>query len=191
MKALDCFSGLGGWSDGLALEGFEVLGIEIVPEIARLYKHDVIVGDVRNLVECDFGGYDLIVGSPPCRDFSKAGIFGKYFWKDKPNVPRGLSMVNAFFEIVDKSNPRFWLMENVHFLANYIHLEPRFVSRITKSMKRAFWGNFPLFLIHQNVSKPKSEDIQGRYRKWERAKIPLSISRALGRAVKEGLMNVD
>lgn len=29
MKALDLFCGLGGWSDGLALEGFEMLGIEI------------------------------------------------------------------------------------------------------------------------------------------------------------------
>jgi site-specific DNA-cytosine methylase len=26
MKALDLFCGLGGWSDGLAVEGFDVLG---------------------------------------------------------------------------------------------------------------------------------------------------------------------
>ena len=29
LKALDLFCGLGGWSDGLSLEGFEVSGVEI------------------------------------------------------------------------------------------------------------------------------------------------------------------
>jgi len=49
MKALDLFCGLGGWSDGLAMEGFEVLGVEIEPKITKLYKHDVICADVRTL----------------------------------------------------------------------------------------------------------------------------------------------
>ena len=66
MRALDLFCGFGGWSDGLVLEGFEVLGVEIEPEIAELYKHPVIVDDVRNLDPEDFRGYDVIVGSPPC-----------------------------------------------------------------------------------------------------------------------------
>ncbi|MBA7694041.1 hypothetical protein ES703_102642 [subsurface metagenome] len=36
MKALDLYCGLGGWSDGLALECFDVLGVEIDPEIAGI-----------------------------------------------------------------------------------------------------------------------------------------------------------
>src|SRR4030042_3137648 len=66
-QALDLFSGFGGWSDGLAAEDFEVLGVEIEPKIAALYKHPVIVADVCDLDPNDFRGYDLIVGSPPCR----------------------------------------------------------------------------------------------------------------------------
>jgi len=63
MKALDLFCGLGGWSDGLSIEGFEILGVEINQEIADLYNHPVIVADVRDLNGKDFQGYDLIVGS--------------------------------------------------------------------------------------------------------------------------------
>jgi len=49
MKALDLFCGLGGWSDGLVMEGFEVLGVEINPKIAELYKHPCLIADVREL----------------------------------------------------------------------------------------------------------------------------------------------
>jgi len=67
-------------------------------------------------------------------------------------------------------------------------------------MKRSFWGNFPLFLIPQ-TNKPvffERKKRQGetypsertkKYRnrkidKWLRAKIPIPISRALGRAAR-------
>lgn len=112
MKALDLFCGLGGWSDGLAKEGFDILGVEIEPKIAELYKHSVIVEDVRNLDPIDYQGYDLVVGSPPCRDFTQLTSFG-HRWKDPPNPERGLELVKTFLNFVEIAQPKYWLMENV------------------------------------------------------------------------------
>lgn len=189
MKALDLFCGLGGWSDGLALEGFEVLGVEINQEIADLYKHPVIVADVRDLDGSDFQGYDLIVGSPPCRDFSQTTTFGKYYWKVPPDPEgEGMSMVKAFMDIVVEAKPRFWLMENVPGLKKYFDLKPKVETHLGRTMKRCFWGNFPSFFILRDYGTVRIKaDIQGPYRKWKRAKIPLTIARGLGKAVRDAL----
>jgi len=188
MKALDLFCGLGGWSDGLALEGFEVLGVEIEPKIAALYKHPVIVEDVRNLDGRDFRGYDLIVGSPPCRDFTRMNRFKHWKIPADPEG-RGMELVNAFLRIVREANPRFWLMENVLGLEKYLGQPPRCKARLSRTMIRGFWGNFPTFFIPKTLVKRNIREIQGSLRKWERAKIPLPASRALGKAVREALEN--
>lgn len=192
MKALDLYCGLGGWSDGLVLEGFELLGVEIEPHIAELYKHPVIVADVRSLDGKDFKGYDLIVGSPPCRDFTKIPDFrykeGEGYkitpWKEPKNPERGLELVYAFLRIVEEAEPTYWIMENVVGLTEYLDIKPRMITRLGKAMKRAFWGNFPAFFVVRDYSLKPKENIQGKLRKWERAKIPISFSRALGRAVR-------
>lgn len=201
MKALDLFCGLGGWSDGLAMEGFKVLGVEIEPKIAELYKHPCLVADVRELDGRMFRTFDLIVGSPPCRDFCIfAKRFGKTWKKNPPNPDKGLELVNAFLRIVNEVKPKVWLMENVPALCEYIQEKPKTITylgdRSRNSMRRAFWGEFPPFLIpydgsrrvmryRSEVQKSMKEVYSGKYSKWERAKIPLPVARALGKAVKE------
>ena len=196
MKALDLFCGLGGFSDGLALEGFEVLGVEIEPKIAALYKHPVIVADIRSLNPENFKGYDLIVGSPPCRDFARpiCSVFG-HRWKRPPDPAYGMVLVRAFLNFVKVAEPRFWLMENVIGLKEYLEIPPKCESYLGLYMKRALWGNFPPFLIPMDMNK-KSMFQPGSFckpvdntwlRSWNRAKIPLPVARALGRAVKERL----
>ncbi len=197
MKALDLFCGLGGWSDGLALEGFEVLGVEINEEIADLYKHPVICEDVRDLDPKDFMGYDLIVGSPPCRDFSSLARMWGHRWKRPPDPEgEGMSLVNAFLNIVEMAKPRYWLMENVPNLVKYLDLKPRCKTFLGVAMLRCLWGNFPSFLIPVDMNKKKFFHNGGdryirrlnvketRLSSWERAKIPLPVARALGNAVK-------
>jgi len=188
MKALDLFCGLGGWSDGLVMEGFEVLGVEIEPKIARLYKHPVLVEDVRNLKGSQFPGYDLIVGSPPCRDFSYHAIFHGHKWKNPPSPENGLTMVNAFLQLVKEASPTYWLMENAPQLTNHISMKPKAHKvHIATKMFRSFWGNFPDFLVPADMRKPRIDAQKGALKKWERAKIPLPISSALGKAVREAL----
>lgn len=204
LRALDLFCGLGGWSDGLALEGFEILGIEIDPRITDRYNHPIIVSDICELDPEDFKGYDLIVGSPPCRDFSSlARMFG-HKWKNPPDPEgRGLRLVNAYIDFVAVAKPRFWIMENVPGLCKYLELPPRLKTWIGESMQRCFWGNFPAFLVPRDYNKKtifkKNKNrgvrtpvrhLKGEkgvpgwlIRQWDRARIPIPFSRALGRAV--------
>ena len=207
MKALDLFCGLGGWSDGLADEGFDVLGVELEPEIAELYKHPVIVRDVCELNPEDFKGYDLIVGSPPCRNFSKLTYPGKTFWKEPPDPwGGGLQLVNEFIVFVSIARPRYWLMENVPYLVDYYRQPPRFTCYLSQTMRRSFWGNFPAFLVPRDYNKkilssginrvtgePRSSThnftYTGKLRSWERAYIPRPVSLALGRAVKNAILS--
>lgn len=196
MKALDLFCGLGGWSDGLALEGFNVLGVEIEPKIAKLYKHKVIVADVRDLDGKDFHGYDLIVGSPPCRDFSMLAPLA-FRWKKPLDVKNGLSMVKAFLRIVEEAEPKFWLMENVKGLVEHLSLKPQCYPRLAHNMKRVFWGEFPHFLIPTDSKHECGRKAPDRHKwignkvlaSWHRAKIPLSVSRALGQSIKNACIN--
>lgn len=201
LKALDLFCGLGGWSDGLALEGFEVLGVEIEPKIAKLYEHPVIVADVCSLDPLDFTGYDLIVGSPPCRDFSPIGnLFGKK-WKRPPDPKgEGMRVVNVFLDFIKIAKPTYWLLENVVNLINHLKVPPRCVTYIGASMRRAFWGNFPSFLIPRDFNKPlfylpgtitpNEKDYPRHMGKWLRAKIPLPVARSLGRSIANVLEDV-
>jgi len=188
MKALDLFCGLGGWSDGLAMEGFDVLGVDIEAKIAELYKHPVICTDVRMLDGSRFTGFDLIVGSPPCREFTTmAKAFG-HRWKKPPCLDSGLELVNSFLGFVDAAQPRFWLMENHPNLAKYIG-EYKVQARLSKGMRRGFWGDFPNFLIPCDYGKPSiwKHNWNHDLRSWQRAIIPLPVARALGRAVKNAL----
>jgi len=192
LKALDLFCALGGWSDGLAAEGFDVTGVEIDPRIAALYKHRVIIADVCSLNPNNFKGFDLIVGSPPCKHFTKlpdhALRKGKIWkWKEPKNPKEGMKLVNVFLNFVEIAKPKFWLLENVLGLTEYLNIKPRCKAHLSKSMVRCFWGTFPSFLIPSDLSKRKIWYIQGPLRSWERAKIPFPVARALGAAVRQAL----
>lgn len=192
MKVLDLFCGLGGWSDGFAAEGFEVLGVEIDRKIARLYKHPVIVADVRTLNGEMFKSFDVIVGSPPCRDFSEfARVYG-HKWKEPPNPEKGLILVNSFLKFVEKAKPTFWLMENVANLEKFLSLKPKVVTYLTKRKKHGFWGDFPPFLVprtnkvltYMKNGKKYHKTPYGKLGSWRYSRIPFPVAQALARATK-------
>ena len=166
--------------------------------IAELYKHPVIIEDVRNLNPEEYKGYDLIVGSPPCRDFSKFALSVGKRWKDPPNPERGLELVKSFLNIVEVAQPRYWLMENVPKLREYLELPPRGIVRLSKQRYRCFWGTYPAFLVPSKHDLPNMtlhagedhvERTNGKLAKWLNAYIPETVSRALGKAVMSQITN--
>ena len=181
LRLLDLFCGMGGWSEGFHAEGFYCLGVDVV-DVG--YPYDLILQDVRTINGKMFRGFDVIVGSPPCRDFSQITSIGRKKWKNPPNPQKGLELVYAFLRIVKEARPRFWVMENVVGLCKYLDLKPKVVTYISPTRKRAFWGNFPPFLI-PCVNTPKVQDVKGKFRSWLRAKIPFHVSRAFARAIKK------
>jgi len=189
MRAVDLYCGLGGWSDGLADVGFEIIGVEIREDLANLYQHPVIVADVRELNPVEFSGYDLIIGSPPCRDFSLQALCA--FRKGNPwRIPpdpegHGMDLVNAFLRFVEIAKPKFWLMENVTQLTKYLTLLYKMKVKISGNKWRCFWGNFPRFDVpyHPEILM----DYSGKLRSEKNAYIPPDIGRSLGLAIIEEL----
>ena len=100
---------------------------------------------------------------------------------------QGLKLVNAFLNFVKIAKPKYWLMENVPNLTNYLDLKPRIKGKICGNKFRCLWGNFPSFEI------PYTPEIRmkytGKYRSVYNAQIPMKLACALGKAIKKGIDN--
>src|ERR1700730_5438991 len=70
--AIDLFCGLGGWTDGLLAEGFDVIGFDIERHEygEHRYPRQLVVQDVCTLHGSQFKDAALIVASPPCQKYS-------------------------------------------------------------------------------------------------------------------------
>jgi len=70
--AIDLFCGLGGWTDGLLSEGWDVIGFDIERHDYGTggYPAQLVLQDILTLHGKQFRNVDLIVASPPCQEFS-------------------------------------------------------------------------------------------------------------------------
>ena len=112
IKALDLFSGIGGFHLGFQRAGYEVDGwfSEVDKHAIAVYKHQFknstyvgAVGDVRG---SELPDIDLITFGSPCQDFSQAG--GR----------RGLegdrsSLIAEAIRLIGECRPRVFIWENV------------------------------------------------------------------------------
>lgn len=111
MKVIDLFAGIGGLSLGFEKAGFELIeaydnwdySIEIYN---NNFSHKCIKLDLSNVT--DFSAFkkaDIIIGGPPCQDYSSAG-------KRDENGGRATLTVE-FARIVCEAKPQYFVMENV------------------------------------------------------------------------------
>lgn len=70
--AIDLFCGLGGWTEGLLAEGYDVVGFDNVQHIygEHRYPAQLVLQDVLTLHGRQFKDAALIVASPPCQAYS-------------------------------------------------------------------------------------------------------------------------
>jgi DNA (cytosine-5)-methyltransferase 1 len=121
MKVLDLFAGCGGMSLGFQNAGFEIAAaFDNWKPCVQVYKanfeHPIFekdLSDIENHRLLNEIEADMIIGGPPCQDFSSAG-------KRDENQGRG-DLTVVFAEIVKNYAPEWFVMENV--------------ERITKSDK--------------------------------------------------------
>lgn len=118
----DFYAGGGGWSLGLTLAGLDqVMSAEIWPVANRTREWNFGTSDpeidIRQLSPSSVPDCDLIVGSPPCTQFSYANKGGNGDLSD------GMVDVRSFLQIIREKQPRYWVMENVPRLAEILIAE--------------------------------------------------------------------
>jgi DNA (cytosine-5)-methyltransferase 1 len=112
-KVADLFSGVGGLSLGFQRAGFDIVGSfdsweRAVDVYRENFKHPSFVADLSAADEVmpQIAALkpDLIIGGPPCQDFSQAG---------KRNEGGRANLTHVFSKIVSELNPEMFVMENV------------------------------------------------------------------------------
>ncbi len=168
MRAIDLYAGIGGWSLGLRLAGIEVVASYEwwQPAIdTHNGNHGGNFGpvDIRQLRLSDLPTeIDLVVGSPPCTEFSYSNRGGS------GNISEGLKDIVKFLEVVQHLKPRYWVLENVprvadvlrrgftdpkHVLYRFRCLEPQIEVidfsdyGAPQSRRRCIAGNIPFNLV--------------------------------------------
>lgn len=114
MRAVDLFCGCGGLSLGFLKAGIDVVaGIDVWQDALSVYRnnfnHPAIRLDLANVsssvsVIRRFSP-DMIIGGPPCQDFSSAG-------KRDENNGRG-DLTVSYASIISEVKPEWFVMENV------------------------------------------------------------------------------
>lgn len=123
LRAIDLYSGVGGWALGLRLAGINVVASYERWGMAnetnfKNNRHQAQTVDIRRLSLSDLPDrIDIVVGSPPCTQFSFSNRGGSGDIKD------GLEDVIKFLTIVDYLKPKFWAMENVPRVAKILEQE--------------------------------------------------------------------
>lgn len=113
MRVVDLFSGCGGLSLGFQKQGFEIVAaFELWDAAIKCYeenfKHPIFkidLSDVDTAVEKikEFSP-DMIIGGPPCQDFSHAG---------KRVEAERAALTDCYAQIVSRIHPSCFVMENV------------------------------------------------------------------------------
>jgi DNA (cytosine-5)-methyltransferase 1 len=174
LKAVDLYSGVGGWSLGLSMAGIDIVASYDFWAKANLTNsknngHPATKVDIRSLDPGLVPSVDIVVGSPPCTHFSLANRGGN------GNIYEGLKDVEKFLEIVDAVRPKFWAMENVPRLASiackeldqggilhrFCHLKPDFMVLdlsewgVPQRRQRFLMGNldFDVLLSYRNMCR--------------------------------------
>jgi len=171
MRVVSLYSGAGGIDEGLRQAGIKTtLAIDHIHDCVmsmRLnHKCEVICDKVENIVE-SIGKADLIVGGPPCPDFSRANTNRNYDAVD----------VDLFWKIIDETKPKHFLMENVPDVIrvctrkNYIINCANFGTPQTRI--RRFYTNLPE-PMKSHARVPTDRLFEKPLKKW------VSVREALG-----------
>ncbi len=96
--AIDLYCGLGGWTEGLLAEGYQVIGFDCERHVygEASYPAQLVLQDVLTIHGAQFKDAALIVASPPCQAYSYRAMPWK---RAKALPPPDNSLFEACFRI--------------------------------------------------------------------------------------------
>lgn len=117
---------------------------------------------------------DLIWCSPPCTEFARESMP----WSRTGEAP-DLSIVRACKRLIDKYQPRYWVIENVRGALKWF--SPILGKPAYQCNPYFLWGNFPdISHIRVRSHKEKLSSVQ----RADRAMIPEALSQGLAEAIE-------
>ena len=146
---IDLFCGAGLFTQGMKEAGhIPIAGYDKWPLAIKSYN----VNHSKRGVLCDLGSYplkdfpnvDVVIGSPPCQEFSL----------NNNGATRDTVLINRFLEVIEQIKPKYWIMEEVPLVAKYVNLKKYSVHFYDASnfganqkRKRLFAGHYNPVLV--------------------------------------------
>lgn len=135
MRVIDLFCGCGGMSLGFENAGFSIVAafdnwspaVKVYQENFKHPIYQVDLSDTSNVPNLESFFPDMIIGGPPCQDFSSAG-------KRDEGLGRA-DLTVSFAKIVSKQRPEWFVMENVERIT-----KSQALKDAIKTYKKAGYG---------------------------------------------------
>ncbi len=192
---LDLFSGLGGASEAFFLDpDWSVLRLDnnhLLQDVPGTVIKDITSLDLLELNRKSDNTspmrIDVVWASPPCTEFSGGFASPKSIASRSvglENYEPDMTLLEITIEIIEKLNPKFWIIENVKGSIRYFKPylgEPRQIIG-----PYVLWGNFPLVESKLKLKNKADKDSNSRdpLRSNKRAKVDLLLSQALKDAIE-------
>jgi len=155
MRMLDVCSGLGGASQPMMDQGWEVVRLEnnpLLQDVPNTAMVDILDLDL-GLLESD-KEVDLVWCSPPCTEFSLAYLSpGSIAARNGEVFDPNMDLLHRCVEIIEFIKPRYWVIENVRGAIK--HFEPQLGSPRSIFGSFVLWGNFPYVTLPRDFQHSK------------------------------------
>lgn len=158
LTVMDLFCGAGGFSAGFKNAGCNIIfGIDNNKSACNTFRYNFQDADVvcENIREFDdFPKAGIIIGSPPCVEFSKGNVDRTF----------DTSLIECMIEIVDRVQPNYWVLENVPDTYDYVDAPVKEILNAddygcATIRSRLFAGKYPAELLHKTKGRSVMEVI--------------------------------
>ncbi len=141
--AIDLFCGLGGWSEALLAEGYDVVGFDIECHQYgdHRYPAQLVIQDVLTLHGSQFRDAALIVASPPCQAYSYRAMPWK---RAKALPPPDNTLFEACFRIQREACEAAG--RHIPLIVENVRGAQKWVGRARWNCSFYLWGDVPALM---------------------------------------------